>query len=532
MPKSTAKAAKRIISIKISKVLPEEKDKVLKMITQVENFPQYMPNVKQCTVLEKEDGGAVTLWNVEVDQIPFSWKERTQIDFPNFTIHFEAIEGDLAKFNGKWILKDHPRGTELYLEAEVDVGIPMLEQLILPILERKIQKNFTLMLESLNNKIVSDHYLNFRKKLNTKIKGFAIIGHFYNINNLIRYLKFFEPEFRPPSKEFLTKVYELVPSYVAHDIVGFKSAAGVESHGLVIASTFVPDMISVDQKMVFQKVVEACRVAENHQIGIAALGGFTSIVGELFGEELKKSVNIPLTTGNTFTVSLALDGVRKASELMGLDLKNAVVCIIGGTGDIGGGCARILAQEVKELILTGRNIDKVNAAVEDLKRINSAKITGTADNAAAVRHADVVIAAASVTNSILKEDWFKSGAVICDLAYPKNLAYTVQNRHDLLIFSGGLTEIPQKIELGFEIGLPSPTTLYGCFAEAILLDLERRYENFSYGKGNITLEKATEIKRIGERHGFRVSPFYWGDRLLTSEDIKRIKRACQTKTAK
>jgi len=113
---------------------------------------------------------------------------------------------------------------------------------------------------------------------------------------------------------------------------------------------------------------------------------------------------------------------------------------------------------------------------------------------------------------------------VCDLGYPKNLCYTVKERHDLLLFSGGLAALPQEINFGFEIGLPSTRTLYGCFAEAILLDLEHRYENFSYGKGNITPEKVAEIKEIADRQGFRVAPFYWGNQLMEPQHIDTIKQ--------
>ncbi|MBI4431007.1 MAG: SRPBCC family protein [Candidatus Omnitrophica bacterium] len=520
-----------LISIKLSKVLPDQKSRVFKLITEVEHFTHYMPNVKRCVVLEKTGNYTITQWNIELDQIPITWKEKVRVDPAGSSIYFNAIDGDLAKFDGTWTLKDHPQGTELCIEAEVDIGIPVVGQLVAPVLEEKIKKNFIMMLEGLNNKLVSDHYRSFLKGTNNKIGGFALIGHPYNLNNLIRYLKFCEPTFKPPSQEFLNKIYELVPSFVMCGIEKFRSAAGVDSRGLFIQSTFVPDMVSVDEKMVFQKVVEACRMAESHQIGIATLGGFTSIVGERFGDELAKMTHIPLTTGNTYTVSLALDGVRKACELMGIELTRATVCIIGGTGDIGSGCARILAKEVKGLVLTGRDAARLEAAVDSLKRIRRSEVSGTTDNAAAVRTADIVIAAASVTNSILKEEWFKSGTIICDLAYPKNLCYTVKNRNDLLIFSGGLAEIPQEIDFEFEIGLPSTHTLYGCFAEAILLDLERRYENFSYGRGKITPEKVSEIKKIAERHGFRVAPFYWGNRLLSAEEITGIKHSCQRKTA-
>jgi predicted amino acid dehydrogenase len=281
-------------------------------------------------------------------------------------------------------------------------------------------------------------------------------------------------------------------------------------------------MVAIDPRRVFKKVVDACRVAESHRIGIAALGGFTSIVGERFGDELRKTVSIPLTTGNTFTVALALQGVRRAAELMGKDLKRCTVCVIGGTGDIGGACARILAEEVKCVTVTGRNAEKVKRAVEEVRAVGGAEVRGTTQNADAVTDADIVIAAASVTNSILDEGLFKTGAVICDLAYPKNISYAPSRRRDILVFSGGLAAIPDEIDLGFEIGLPSARTLYGCFSEAVLLDLDKRYESFSHGHGNITRRSVEEIEGIASKHGFALAPFYWGYQPVPEDEIRKI----------
>lgn len=513
-----------IIRLRINRVVRAKPWQVFRRMLRLNDFPTYMPNVKESRMIAREGRKVKTQWSVEIDGIPMSWLEEEVIDRKDFKISFRVLEGDFEKFDGQWFLKPHPQGTEVQIEVAAKIGIPVVEALISPILEEKIAKNFTLMLDSMNNKIVSERYSSFRKGKPAGISGFAIIGHPYNLNNLIRYLQYLKPQFKPPSREFLSKIYELVPSYVMYDIENFRSLAGKESHGLVIVSTFVPDMLSMDVQKVFNKVIEACRVAEQHQIGIAALGGFTSIAGEKFGQELQKQVNIPLTTGNTFTVSLALDGVRKACELMGIDLLEAKVCVIGGTGDIGGGCAKILAEEVKELVITGRKPEQVKATEEALRRINGARVLGTMDNQSAVKDADVVIAAASVTSSIIDINSFKPGTVICDLAYPKNISYVSCERDDILIFSGGLTETPADINLGFEIGLPSTRTLYGCFAEAILLDLDGRHESFSYGKGNITKEKVKEIKGIGDKHGFKLAPFYWGDRMLSEKNIKTIRQ--------
>ena len=84
-----------LLKIKASKVFQSRRWKVLRCLTRIQDFPRFMHNVKKCLVMEKGPGFAITLWNVEVDNIPLSWKEKEEFDFKNFRIHFTALEGDL-----------------------------------------------------------------------------------------------------------------------------------------------------------------------------------------------------------------------------------------------------------------------------------------------------------------------------------------------------------------------------------------------------------------------------------------------------
>ena len=80
------------------------------------------------------------------------------------------------------------------------------------------------------------------------------------------------------------------------------------------------------------------------------LGAFTAVVGDA-GLTVAKNVHIPVTTGNSYTVGMALAGIRLAAGKMGLDLKKAEVLVVGANGAIGSACARILAREVNYLTI-------------------------------------------------------------------------------------------------------------------------------------------------------------------------------------
>ena len=515
-----------MIQIRTQKVIQAPRWKVLRLITSVKDFPRYMPNVKQCTVLEKKSRGALTSWEVEVDKMAFKWKQNDELDIPNFTVRFELVSGDLEHFKGQWVLREHESGgTEVTVEAAVKMGIPMLEEVIGKVISEKLRKNFDLMLDAMGDRLTLMRYKNIRNRNLSRIKGFAVIGHPYNLQHLIRYFKYFKPDFELPSQEFLMKVFELAPAYRAQTLEHFKSITGREVHGYFIMCPIIPVALILSPDRVIEKVIQACKVAEQLGAGIATLGGVTSIAGEQFGRMLTTQVHVPITTGNTFTVAMVIEGIEKAARLMGLDLAKAHVTVIGGTGDIGSACARILAERVEEITITSRSEKNLSEAERVLSYYGKAQIRTNRDNNEAVKNADVVIAAASSTSSIVDIQCIKPGAIVCDVGYPKNISYTTCDRSDILIFSGGTCSLPSEFDTGFDIGLPSSKVLYGCFAEAILLELEERYENFSWGKGNITPDRVTLIRDIGKKHGFEVAPFFWGNKLVPDSEIENILKA-------
>ncbi len=512
-----------LIEVRIERFIPAKPWRVLRMIAKVEDFPRYMPSVKKVEVLERSDHAALTQWFVDVEGLPIQWKERDTFNVKDLRMDFKLTEGDLEQFEGSWTLRKMGEGTQVVVAVKARLGIPIIERVVTDILQTKLTKNFEMIIDGMEERFLSERYRRGGERGSGSPSGFVVMGHPYNFNHLVKYFKFFKPDLRLGSEAFLSKLFEFAPSYYSYDIAEFRSAAGKTTHGYFVLCPIIPDMIDSSPERVFQKVVEGCRIGERLGAGIVALGGFTSIVGERYHEKLRSAVKIPLTTGNAFTAAMALEGIRKGTRLMGIELGKATVTVIGGTGDIGSACARVLAREAKQVIITGRNKETLKHAKERLQKGARAKVAASLDNNDAVKKGDIVIAAASSSKSLVDIKSFKAGSVICDVAYPKNISYMTSYRKDVFAFSGGLCEVPTPFDLGFDIGLPSKTILYGCFAEAIILSLEERYEDFSQGKGKITPEQIEDIRQMAEKHGFRLAPFYWGDRLVSDQDILSIR---------
>jgi len=513
------------VIITVSRVIPAPKWRVIRLLTKVEDFPSYIPSIKASRVLEKVHHTMKTEWHIEVEKVPIRWIEEDRISLQDSTMRFKALEGDLQEFSGVWKFDQHRDGTHVTVTVQLQINIPAIKEFAEARLKVLLQKNFEAILEAVERRLISSRYRGYKNGEVSKIAGFGLLGHFYNYGHLERCLTMLRPDLKMPSREFVGQLFHAMPPFKMHDIIDFTSKTGEKVNGCAIVATFIPDMIEKDIWGIFSKVVKACKIAEKHGVGIVALGGFTSIIGERINRQVAEHVDVAVTTGNTFTAAMALDGVFKAAELLGKDIASCKLAIIGGTGDIGSGCARVLVDRVAELTITGRTVDNLKRLNAELTRKRKARIKVTRDNHAAVKNADIIIAVAASATPLLSVEWFKPGAIVCDVGYPKNISHAQTTREDILIFSGGLAKSPTAVSFPIDVGLPSADTLYGCFSEAVILSLEHRFENYSFGRGNIIPERIDEIRAMGAKHGFEISDFYWGDKLVGDHLLQKIRSA-------
>jgi len=116
----------------------------------------------------------------------------------------------------------------------------------------------------------------------------------------------------------------------------------------------------------------------------------------------------------------------------------------------------------------------------------------------------MVLTATSAARPIIRPQHLKHGAVVCDVARPRDVSPQVaRERDDVLLIDGGVVDVPGEVDFGFDFGLP-PGKAYACMAETMVLALEGRYESYSLGK-QIRGEEAREIAQLAHKHGFRIS---------------------------
>ncbi|HCR71378.1 MAG TPA: shikimate dehydrogenase, partial [Anaerolineae bacterium] len=157
------------------------------------------------------------------------------------------------------------------------------------------------------------------------------------------------------------------PVYIS-EIEGIKSqATGKEIKGWFIACPYTPRrMMQLPEKTVYRKIIQTGRMAEKLGANILGLGAFTSVVGDA-GKTIADKLEIPVTTGDSYTVMIAVQAIRDAAKVMDIKIEDATVAVVGATGSIGRVCAELIAGEAARTFLIARDEKKLEVLRDRLK---------------------------------------------------------------------------------------------------------------------------------------------------------------------
>ncbi|MDK2897748.1 MAG: hypothetical protein PWP04_1868 [Candidatus Atribacteria bacterium] len=351
--------------------------------------------------------------------------------------------------------------------------------------------------------------------------SFAFIIHAMSPQDIKERIKFLS--FLPSS--WVEYLASRVPPFILSQVTGVVSqATGKEISGWFVGLPMTPRvLLEYPFSYVASQIRKCGFLAEKKGAKIIGLGAFTSVAGD-GGLTVKQGLNLAVTTGNSYTVSTAIDALWLGAEKMEIDPQEEEVAIVGATGSIGRACALILAQQGQRVRIIGRDADKLRKVKTEVEKVGDKPCPAFSDIEAGIRGCRLLITVTSAVGNILQPDWIEPGAIICDVARPRNVAQEVaRKRRDVLIIEGGVVDVPGNPDFGMDFGYP-PGKAYACMAETMILTLEGRFEDFTLGK-EVEVEKVKEITQLAAKHGFRVSGIRSFDRELTEEELAEIKQA-------
>jgi predicted amino acid dehydrogenase len=285
---------------------------------------------------------------------------------------------------------------------------------------------------------------------------------------------------------------------------------GTSAHGVYIDSFIPPDRLEASylrENLTRVRAAAACAIKVGAKV--VSLGGFSSILIEGNLNNLPDGSDTVFTTGNSLTVALIVQGIKRMCWLEGRSLQRSTLLIVGATGDVGSGVARCLAPFVKRVFLCARNVERLQALAKELAA-EGIEVHVVRESDSLPTNANVAVCAASLTSASLLLGGLAPDVIVCDAGYPKNLAPMGVGAK---VFFGGLGQIAAGMTLVPDLypafnRHPFPDVFHGCLLEGITLALEARPESFSRGRGFITRERVQEIESMAERHGIGLAPLY------------------------
>jgi predicted amino acid dehydrogenase len=278
-------------------------------------------------------------------------------------------------------------------------------------------------------------------------------------------------------------------------------------------------MLRLPPQRVYDRIVQAGRLAQRQGARILGLGAFAAVVGD-GGVTISQRLNMPVTTGNSLTVASAITALERAvhgtgrlgaagsqprgQPDRGFSMETATAAVVGASGSIGLACAEMLAPLADRLILVGRreiHLSRARAHVEAAGARGKVRVTTCLED---IREADLVLSATTAVRPFIQAHHLRKNAVVCDLALPPDVSPAVRReRSDVSIIHGGIVGLPGPLDFGFDFGLPAGQT-YACMGETMVLAMEGRYESFSLGQ-RVETARVREIAQLARKHGFRLA---------------------------
>lgn len=130
---------------------------VFDLARKVEDFPEFMPDVKTVVVRERRDDGYTrTYWEAiaSIQKIikVIRWEEEERWDIENLSCSFAQTKGDYKHYNGGWKFEDTGGSTKVDLTVDYDLGLPLIGPLIKKLLDKLMQENCDSMLNALKER--------------------------------------------------------------------------------------------------------------------------------------------------------------------------------------------------------------------------------------------------------------------------------------------------------------------------------------------------------------------------------------------
>lgn len=361
---------------------------------------------------------------------------------------------------------------------------------------------------------------------------FAHIAHFGCLGDLYREQDFLGSLDAEAREKWLANSYPIV---IELQVAGLCDKT---VSGWLIFLPNSSEQLLMDETLRKKKLLQAARLGQRlgaETIGLAGLAASMSRGGHFLA---KRITDVGFTTGHAYTIANVVRVVRQVADVVGLNLSEAQVAVVGAAGSIGSGVAKLLASKgIKNYILIDRDdmiaTRRLELLTESMKDINGDLRITTSSDLALLKEADLVIMATCSPEGIIQSDHIKPGAIYIDDSYPKNVHQSMlAERDDFILLEGGITQLPLSVDMTLSrpipdlIDAPMETIIgakqtYGCFAETLVLTANGHRDHFGLGDASPLL--AADIEEKADRLNFTAATLQAFGKKVEQARIEKIK---------
>jgi fatty aldehyde-generating acyl-ACP reductase len=293
-----------------------------------------------------------------------------------------------------------------------------------------------------------------------------------------------------------------LPPFVVSRITGLVTINQEESHGLLIGIPMTAHQFIEDRQRALRKIIQAINLARSKGVKYIGLGAMTASLSRGGRDVIERIADVVITTGRTYTIKNITDYIYYCLNIFHLKKEDVIVGVVGAAGGIGSGVTLMLIKSgFKKFVLIDleRKLDILNEKIDSSKEGIEIMISHQVHN---VSRCDVIIAATSAPEVVIKSQDVTSGTIIINDAQPSDISpEIILNRKDVLVIEGGVLNAPH-INCHFNMGLKEKNDIFSCLAETLLLTYRKSLVHYSID--NFDLNFLHEISEDGKKLGFSI----------------------------
>lgn len=142
--------------VESSVIISAEPDVVFALARNIEAFPEFMPDLKKVTILDRNpDNTRITsefVGYIKDFRLTVKWVEEDEWDSEARTCRFKLVKGDFRSYSGIWTFEPVEGGTKFTSTIDFEYDIPLIGPMIKQLVAKLMKQNVDNMLNAIKTK--------------------------------------------------------------------------------------------------------------------------------------------------------------------------------------------------------------------------------------------------------------------------------------------------------------------------------------------------------------------------------------------